>query len=207
VGNGDSARFLVRLLIGALCAAALLLIVTIGSGSELDETSGKAIGTAVALALFSLIGVAGTNLARRRPQLTLLGYLTATVSLFAFLAVTATVWNGDLSSDGGWRIAVDATILAIGSGHASLLLGSARAEDSEAVRLVRTGVILMIAMLCLMAIVEIASPGKDIGARAFAVVAILYVLGTILLPLLRRASAQPDAPIETSGHSTSDISN
>ena len=129
----DSARFLVRLLIGALCAAALLLIVTIGSGSELDETGGKAIATAVALAFFSLTGVAGTTLARRRPRLALFGHVTAAVALAAFVMTTAQVWNGDLAGD-GWRIPIDAAIFAIGTGHAALLLGSARTEDSEAVR-------------------------------------------------------------------------
>jgi peptidoglycan/LPS O-acetylase OafA/YrhL len=190
VGDSNSARFLVRLLIGVLCAAALVLIATIGSGSELDETGGKAIGTAVALAFFSLTGVAGTNLARRRPRFALFGYLTAAVALAAFLAMMALVWSDGLTGD-GWRIPVYLTIVAFGAGHASLLLGSQQPRDSEAVRLVRAGVILAIAMLCAMAIVEISSPGPDIGTRLIAVVAVLYLLGTILLPLLRRASPGP----------------
>ncbi len=187
MGDGVSARFLVRFLIGILCAAALLLIAIIGSGPKLDETGSKAIGTAVALALFSLTGVAGTNLARRRPRFALFGYLTAAVALAAFLAMTALIWNGDPTDD-GWRIPIGTAILALGTGHASLLLGSARTEDGEAVSLVRAGVILAIAMLCSMAIVEISSSGMDIGVRPIAVVAVLYVLGTVLLPLLKRAT-------------------
>lgn len=185
----DSTRFLVRLLIAVLCAAALILIITIGSGSELDETGAQAIGTAVAFAFFSLAGVAGTNLARRRPRLALFGYVTAAIAVAAFLAMTALIWNGHSSGD-GWRIPVYLTIVALGAGHASLLLGNARDDDSETVRLVRSGVLLAIAMLCTLAIAEISSPGKDIGLRPIAVVAVLYLLGTILLPLLRRAGAE-----------------
>ena len=84
-----------------------------------------------------------------------------------------------------------ALILAIGAGHASLLLGSARAGEGESVRLVRIGVLAAIVILCTMAIVDISVRGRDIGVRPTAIVAVLYVLGTILLPLLRRASAEP----------------
>ena len=55
----------------------------------------------------------------------------------------------------------------------------------------RAGVILAITILCLMAVVEISSPGKDIGVRPIAVVAVLYILGTVLLPLLRQVSTGP----------------
>ncbi len=179
-------RMGVRLLIAALCAAALVVILAIVGDSELDEASWKAIGTAIALAFFSLTAIAGTNLAARRPELSLFGYLTAILSIVAFVTMTSTIWGNVLDSD--WKGAGIATVLALASGHVSLLLGSARSEDSDTVRLVRGGVILAAAVLCLMAVVEISSRGEDVGIRTIAVVAVLYVLGTILLPLLRRAS-------------------
>jgi hypothetical protein len=179
-----------RYLIAVLCAAALLLIILILAGSDVDETSARAIGTAVALAVFSLTGMAGKSLASRRPDLSLLGYLTAAVSLAAFPAAANAIWDADLFGAGG-TAAGDTLVLALAGGHASLLLGSQREEDGEAVRLVRAGVLAAIALLSLIAIVEISSDGEHVGAQAIAVLVVLYVLGTIVLPVLRRTSSHP----------------
>jgi hypothetical protein len=185
MSGGDPIQMVVRFLIAVLCAAALLLIVVIASGSELDDTSGKAIGTAAALAAFSLTGVAGTNLARRRPDVGLLGYSSALASLAALVLVSGAIWD---IRGGDWNLAGIAIVLAVAGGHASLLLASVRDEDSDAVRLARGGTLLAIAVLSLMAVVEIAADGEEIDPRLFGVVAVVYVLGTLLLPLLRRTA-------------------
>lgn len=194
-GGSDRVRAVVRILIAVLCGAALLLIVLILSGSRLDDTAGRAIWTAVALAFFSLTAVAGSNLANHRPGLALFGYTTVALSALAFMGILGAIWASDLSSDTG-RAVGDAVVLAIASGHASLLLASASGGDSEAVRLTRTGTLLAMGLLSLLAIIEISSPGEDIGPKPIAVVAVLYVLGAILLPLLRRTSpgVAPAAP-------------
>ena len=94
------------------------------------------------------------------------------------------IWSHDL--EGQWRLALSLAIVALGSGQTSQLLASARADDSDTVTLVRGGVIVAIGLLCTMTIVEISSPGPDVGARPIGAVAVLYLLGCILLPLLRR---------------------
>ncbi len=52
----DTLNALIRISIGVLCGGALVLIALILSGTGIDETSGKVIATAVALAFFSLTG-------------------------------------------------------------------------------------------------------------------------------------------------------
>lgn len=136
-GRSAHVRAVVRLLIAVLCGAAFLLIVLILSDSGVDDTAGKAIGTAVALAAFSLTGIAGSNLADRRPELALFGYITIVAALFAFLGVLGAIWSSDLSGDNG-RVVGDAIVLAIATGHASLLLSSAHEDDSDAIRLTRS---------------------------------------------------------------------
>jgi catechol 2,3-dioxygenase-like lactoylglutathione lyase family enzyme len=196
---GDPMQVVVRYLIALLCVAALLAIVAIASGSELDETSSKVVGTAAALAFFSLAGVAGANLARRRPEIALFGYATALLSATAFVLVSAAIWEW---GDGNWNASGIAIVLAVAAGHASLLLSSARDEDGEGVRTMRAVLLLVIALLSLMAAVEISADGEDISPQAFGIVAVLYILGTLLLPLVRRLSAdrevreadRPDRP-------------
>jgi hypothetical protein len=84
-------------------------------------------------------------------------------------------------------------VLALGGGHASLLLRGANEADADSVRAIRTVVLLAIAALCLMAVSEISSNGSQIDPRAFGVLAVLYLLGTVLLPLVRRSST-PSLP-------------
>jgi len=193
-GN-DPVRSTVPILIALLCAAALVTIALLLGGSDVNETGGKAIGLAATCALFMLTGVTGISLAQRRPGLSIVGYLTVLVSLGAFLAVNAAIWANDIFSD-SWRTAAEATVLAIAAANVSLLLGSAREGDSEALRVVRAGAMASLAALCVMAIVEISSRGEDIEIQAIAIAAVLYLLGMALLPLLRRLSppAQAEPP-------------
>jgi len=181
------------LLIALLWGAALLLIALILSGSELDQTSARAIGTAIAFAFFGLTSMAGMALVNRRPEIAALGYLTAAVSIAALAFVTSSIWFEDLIDD-DWNIAGDAIALAVAGGHASLLLGAVRADDNDAVRLVRGATLATLGLLTFLAVVEISSNGQDLSIRLIGVVAVLYVLGAALLPLIRRMSPKvPDA--------------
>ncbi len=187
---------LVRVLIGVLCAGALLLILLIASGSDIDEDSARAIGTASAIAFFSLTGVAGLGLAGRRAELAWFGYLTAIASAVAVLMMIGAIWSED---NGSWEAAFIALILAFAGAHASVLLGPA--DHADNLRLVRNGTLLALALLVVMSTVAIA--GGEIGPQPIGVVAVLYALGTIVLALLRRsAPAAATAPPSTRGAAT-----
>ena len=189
----------VRLAIAVLCGAALVLIVVIASGSEIDDTGGRAIGTAAGVAFFSLTGVAGTNLAARRPRLLPIGYLTIAVSGLALLIFVFSLWAGELGDD-NWRPAVYTGILAFALGHTSVLLAGADDGEPEAVRAVRMATLGALGLLVALVFVEIAEPGRDVGVQPIAVVAVLYLLGVLLIPLLQRSSGaarqQPAAPAQ-----------
>jgi hypothetical protein len=69
---------------------------------------------------------------------------------------------------------------------------------------------LTIAALSLMVVVEVSRPGSDLSPKAFGIISVLFLLGTISLPLLRglqagdRELAGGD-PRPTGGHRTADI--
>ncbi len=180
-------RGILKFGIGLLCAAAFVLILIILSGSELDDTSGKAIGTAVAVAFLSLTAVAGSHLTFRQPQLSLFGYLTVGVSGLALLVTVAAIWSGFESDN--WKPAIYCLIVAFACGHTSVLLAGPESDDT--VRLVRIGTLAALWLLVVMAIVEISSPGNDVDPQGFGVLAVLYALGTVVLPLLRRSASGP----------------
>jgi hypothetical protein len=191
----DLTKVAVRLLIAVLCGGALLLILLITSSTRLDETSGKAIGTAVAVAFFSLTAVAGTLLVDRRSQLSAFGYLTVTLSAVAFLVMAVSIWGGDLSGD-NWQPAIYTLIAAFAAGHVSILLSSVREGEAESLTQVRIGTIAALGVLVTMGYVEISAPGHDVDAQLFGIVAVLYALGAIVFGLLRRTGpTQAPTPV------------
>jgi hypothetical protein len=189
VRSADNLRGVTKFSIGLLCAAAFVLILIILSGSDVDDDSARGIGTAMALAFLSLTAVAGSHLSLRQPQLTLLGHATVLISAIAFLVTTAAIWSG---GDNNWKLAVYTLILAFACGHSSVLLASLDERDSDGVRMIRGGTLVALWLLVGLAIGAIASPGRDVSPKALGVVAILYALGALILPLLRRADPQPD---------------
>lgn len=190
-GGDDHLRGATKLGIGVLCVAAFALILVILSGNHLDDTSGRAIGTAVALALLSLTAIAGSHLRLRQPQLALFGVATVAVSMLAFLVVAAAIWSED-----NWEPAGICLTLALASGHSSVLLAGVDDRDDDAVRLVRGGTLVALWLLALMLIGELLESGDNLSPQGIGVLAVLYALGTLLLPLLRRASPTPDGPRE-----------
>jgi hypothetical protein len=192
LGRDDLVKSAVQLLIGLLCGAAALLIILILSGSELDETSGKAVGTAATIAFFGLTSMAGIVLVNRRPEIAVLGYLTAALSICTIVFLIGAIWIDDLIDD--WNIVGNVVVLAIAGGHASLLLAGVRNEDREAVRVIRNVTLLTLALLALLAMIEISSDGDALDPRLIAVVAVLYALSSILLPLVRWASPSSRTP-------------
>jgi catechol 2,3-dioxygenase-like lactoylglutathione lyase family enzyme len=187
---GDSMQAPAKLFVGILCAVALVLIVTILSGSRLDRDGARAVGMAVALAGFSLTGSAGLRLAGKRPEMGLIGILALVLSVAGFLAVSALLW-GDLDGGPDARVAGVIIVLALAAGHLSVLLASARPGDSEGLRLLRGGVVVCLGALTLMAVVELTEHGEELDWRLAGVIAVLYVLGSVLLPVVKHAS--PDA--------------
>jgi hypothetical protein len=186
-GQDDAMRSLARFLIAAACIGGLVAIALILGDSDGARTSSRALSTAVALAFFSLTGGAGLRLAGSRDELlsSSFGYLTAAVSLLAFGEVVAAFWSSDVLSGSNWKVAAETTLLAFGAGNVSLLLGSERAEDGDAVRLVRIATVGAAVLLTALALIEISSPGPDVDRKLLGVAAVAYLLGAVLLPLLR----------------------
>lgn len=170
----------------ALCAGALLTIVLIVFGPEFSVTNGNIAQTVLLLALTSVTGVSGSNLARQRSLHAVFGYLTMVVALVAFALVTISIWSGD-AVDNRKTVAY-ALVLAFATGHASYLLRAAL-DENRAIRWVRAGTILPLAVLVVMVFIDLAADRGVVGTNPISVAVVLYVLGVVQLPLVRRYSA------------------
>lgn len=194
-GQG-TARKLVAVSVAILCSCAMIAIALILSGSEIDEGGGRALGTAAALAAASLMASACLMLVRRRPALAAFGYLGVLAAGVTLLLCVGVIWDQGNDPDLG-RLFGIALVLALACAHASLLLATAREGETDTLQLVRVGTLGAMALLGVLLCVEIAEPGPDISWRAVGVLAVLYLLGTLLLPLMgagRRAATPESAP-------------
>jgi hypothetical protein len=184
----DATRIVVTALIALLCLAALIAIVAVLSGGDLDEDAARAVGTAAALTVYMLAALAGRSLSERRIELSALGWITVLVAAVGFLVTVVAIWSED--DDDNWRLAGCLLVATLASAHVSLLLRGAGREEPDSARFVRWGTVLVATLLATMLIVEIAEGGEAIDAQLIGVVAILYVLGTVLLPLIRAGSTR-----------------
>ena len=133
-------------------------------------------------------------LVRRRPEWALLGFLGILIAAIAFLSCIGAIWDvAQGSSQARWLFGVSA-VLAIACAHASLLLANARQGEADAVRLVRAGALGAMVLLVIMLCAEIVGRGHEVSWKAIGVFAVLYVLGTLLLPLVRIATRSSEVP-------------
>jgi catechol 2,3-dioxygenase-like lactoylglutathione lyase family enzyme len=177
-------RALLRILIAVACAGAAVLAVLVLTSSGGGETAGRVVGTALALAVFSLAGMTGAQLAARRPEISVIGYLTAIAAVAGFALILDLIWSGDLFGAGDPRLLGYLLLVTLAASQCSLLLGHAHPEDGQAVRLLRAATLLAIGVLAIMGITEIAESGQQVGPKPFALAALVYLLGVTLVPLL-----------------------
>ena len=186
-GQPASSRRFLAVPIAVLCGSALIAISLILAGDGIDETSARVLGTAVSLAVASLAISACLLLVRRQPALELFGYLGMLVVAVALLFGVGVIWQlGDDSSLA--HPAGISFVLAVACAHASLLLATVQEGETDAIRLVRAGTLGAMALLAILLCVEISSRGPDVSAKAIGVLGVLYLLGSLLLPLMRTAA-------------------
>lgn len=187
--GGSQHRGVARALAGLLCAGGLIAIVLVMSSSESGRTPARLLLIALAAAFYSLTAAAGLRLAGRGPELRahLFGYLTVIVTLVAFGEAVAGFWSREWLFEDSWRTAVQTGLVALAAANVSLLLASQRPKDGGEVHAARLGSVLAVTVLCVLVLIEISEPGHDVSIKPMAVCAVVYVLGALLIPLLREA--------------------
>jgi hypothetical protein len=193
----QSRRLIAFVAAGILCGIAVIGIVAVISDAEDGALAGKMIYATPVLTVFSLVSLAGVFLSVRRPTLAWLGYLTVVAGLAAFALIARKIWNGDGYFDTGWEVPSSATLVALGLGQVSLLFGWAR--QSGLIRWIGLAASAAIATLATLGVLATAIDDFEVGARVLGVLAIVYLLGIALLPLVmlgarKETESSPQAP-------------
>lgn len=177
----QSSRLVALVAAAILCGIAVIGIVAVLSDAEDGALAGKLIYATAALTPFSLVSLAGVSLSVRRPTLAWLGYLTVVAGLAAFALIARKIWNGDGFFDTGWELPSSATLVALGLGQVSLLLGWAR--QGGPIHWIALAASAAIATLATLGVLATVIDDFEVDPRVLGVLAIVYLLGIALLPL------------------------
>jgi hypothetical protein len=202
-GTELDVRSLCAIAAALLCGVAVALILVILIGGS-NNVASKSLLVAFFFALFTLPAAAGVYLARERPGLLWIGALTAVAAVAALIAVLVALWPGNIfeSDSGSLETAAALTLVSIGSGQASLILGLGQPNDSRLVNGLRWAGLIPIAALTILGVEDISSHGPSASAKTYSVLGILYILAIVLPPLVARATrieGEP-APPDSDSH-------
>lgn len=185
-------RAAIVFIIVSLGIAALFGIVTLLTGS-FGEIQGKILLTTLLMAGFSITALCHLAVVGR--ALRVVGFVGIGVSVLAFITGALLIWRSWDNWNDTWEATLKAfavfAILAASFAQANLLLLLAERRN-PAVRIGLFATIGFIALVALLVILPIVTDGEVPGQhgegywRAFGVIAILDVLGTIVIPVLGR---------------------
>lgn len=177
-----------RILIGSLCLLALFAIVAIVSG-DFNNTDEHILGTLLALVLYATTSFLQVPLLERRPDAAIFAYFGVALSVLGFVTMLNSIWSAG-STDDEWRLAAILLVLTLANANVSVLVARRREGDTSAVTTVFWVTIGAIVVIALMLVAALADDGSDFAEgywRFLGVAAVVWVLGLVLLPTLRKA--------------------
>jgi len=194
VGRLSLGRIVLRILIGALCVAAIVASYAL-LGGEFSDTDWKVIGTSTLFALASAMAAAGLAV---RERSSLLGSATVAAAAVAFVLVTVGLW-AEVDGEGFWRVTAIVAIVALESAHVAFIWSRRREADPPGVARVTRAAAALAVLSGAMGIAPIAGILSDAGDETLyfeilGVVLVGQLLCTMLGPLLRRLSAGAERP-------------
>lgn len=193
----DFRRAVGAIVIASFSVAALLGIVALLSGGEFGETQVKVLLTTVTVGATSLAALCYLAVVGHR--LAAVGVVGALSALICAGTALWWIWVPDSWLDEGpWKLFFTTLILALTFAQASLLIAVADRDRLRVGLAATLGAASVVAVMLIIPIVTEEFSDVDAYWRAFGVVAILDVLGTIVLIAIgavgRRTTAAAPAP-------------
>ena len=192
VGQLPLGRIVLRILIGALCVAAVVASYAL-LGGEFSDTDWKVIGTSTLFALASSMAAAGLAVGERAA---LLAAGTVAAAATTFVLVSIGMW-AEVDGEGFWRVTAIVAILALESAHVAFSGSRMRPDDpASVVRVTRAaiGLALVSAAMGIAPIAGLEGGDETLYFEVLGVVLVGQLLCTVLAPLLRRLSAGAERP-------------
>ena len=154
--------------------------------AKFDRTEARVLLTHVAIAAYSLFALAAAAVADRRPRAALAGWTVCGFGLLIALLSIWIEWTGE--NENLYRSTWILFVVAFTIAHASLLESRRRDSDGAAVRAVSAATLATVVLVGTLIAIGIGSAESvhDSYLRLLAVVGVLDVLGTLVLPIARK---------------------
>jgi hypothetical protein len=185
-------RIVLRILIGALCVAAVVASYAL-LGGEFSDTDWKVIATSTLFALTSSMAAAGLSVRERAPAL---GATSVATAAATFVLVAFGMW-GELDSEAFWRVTAIIAIVALESAHVAFVWSRLRPTDPKGVAQITYAAMGLAVVSAVMGIAPLAGLEGDetLYVEVLGVVLVGQLLCTVLAPLVRRLSAVAERPV------------
>jgi hypothetical protein len=188
-------RAVMRILIAALCVAAVVASIALLRG-EFSDTDWKVIATSTLFAVASSMAAAGVAVRERSEAL---GAVTVGAVVLAFALVTTGIW-GELDGEAFWRFTACVSIVALEASHIAFVLSRLRRSDPAGVAAFTRAAVGLAAISGAMGVAPLAGLVPDDGdftayGSILGVILVGQLLCTALAPLLRRLHATAERPV------------
>jgi hypothetical protein len=188
-------RAVVRILIAALCVAAVVASIALLRG-EFSDTDWKVIATSTLFAVASSMAAAGIAVRERSVAL---GAVTVGSVVLAFVLVTIGLW-GEIDGETFWRFTACVSIVALEASHIAFVLSRLRRSDPASVAAVTRAAVALAAISGAMGVAPLAGLLPDDGdftayGSILGVILVGQLLCTALAPLLRRLGESAERPV------------
>jgi drug/metabolite transporter (DMT)-like permease len=186
----------VQALVVGLSVIALVAIIAVTNGDEIDETTARVLASALTIAIYLVLSLAGNSLRESDEPWAWLGAVSVLLCAGGALMAIWLWWVIDMggNEESVARAAGIAALYALATSHGSLLVRRI-GERSDAGTLARYATFAMgLVLATLLTYLLLSDDGDAIDSETLVVVAILYSLGTVISPLLRLA--EPKGPLD-----------
>lgn len=179
-------RYLLLSLIVSLVMSAFVGIAIFLFGT-FNELQGKLLLTTLSIGIFSLTGLANSSLLNKR-NYAVCGYISLLISTIGFLMTLNLIWFNFEADTNVWRFAIDSIVLSLATAHISLLY--VMNAHHYIARVIRYTTVIAIGVIVsmLIALIHNNDISSEFYYRLLGTIAILDVLGTIITPIVNKAT-------------------
>ncbi len=189
ITKADARRFLLRALIGSLCLTATVAVFSILTG-RFDETALKVVLTALAIAVYSVTALAVASVMDTASRLALAGWASAALGLPVTAAWIWANWDHYDHALKHWSWVFG--VVSFSCAHAAALIARRRPSDTPSIRNTLQATLVLIALVAAMVVIPSVLDLSNVGhayGRTLGALVVLDVLGTVLLPILRKVDS------------------
>jgi hypothetical protein len=190
----------IQVLAGALCAIALVAIITVLSGGAIDESSVRLLASVFITAIYVVLALPGERLFHTGEPWSWFGAVSLFFCAVGALAAVWLIWDVNFNDEGGgddseglWKVAGICLLYSVTTAHGSSLVREISERDTAGTVARYATLILALSLATIFSDALMNEDDPAMDPKVLAVLGILYALGTVVSPLLKSGETKREA--------------